>query len=243
VTVRPVLLFGASRGVGLELARLLRSADVPVAAMLRSPEAGSALERLGVRIGRGDAFSRSDVAEAFELLPSGGDVVSTLGSPATDGRLVDDEGNINVIDGAAASAGRVRRLVLVTAIGCAEMAPFRSARAIAAFGKVVDAKTRAEEHLRRVVPSATIVRPGGLRSEPPTGRGMLSTDPEIHGFVTRGDLARLIVRVLGDPATIGRAFAAVDMDTARTRHPLVAFPLRPLSGPYRAEDGAPSDGA
>ncbi len=223
MSVRPVLIFGASRGTGLALARLLRAGNVPVMAMLRSLEIRPELERRGVRVALGDAFSRADVAAALKLLPPGGHVVSTLGGAATDGRQVDDAGNINVID---AAAGRASRFVLVTAIGCGEMAPFRSERAIAAFGAVVDAKTRAEEHLRRVIPSATILRPGGLRHEPATGRAFLSADPEIHGFVTREDLARLIAGVLGDPATAGQAFAAVDAATARAPRPVAPFPLR-----------------
>ena len=223
MSVRPVLIFGASRGTGLALARLLRAGNVPVIAMLRSLEAGPELERRGVRVGLGDAFSRADVAAALKLLPPGGHVVSTLGGAATGGTRVDEAGNVNVIDAAAGMAGR---FVLVTAIGCGEMAPFRSERAIAAFGAVVDAKTRAEEHLRRVIPSATILRPGGLHQEPATGRAVLSTDPEIHGFVTREDLAGLIAGVLGDPGTAGLAFAAVDAATARAPRPLAPFPLR-----------------
>src|SRR5690606_16832183 len=153
VSVPPVLIFGASRGTGLALARLLRAENVPVMAVLRSLETRPELERRGVRVALGDAFSRADVVAALKLLPPGGHVVSTLGGGVTDGRQVDDAGNINVID---AAAGIASRFVLVTAIGCGEMAPFRSERAIAAFGAVVDAKTRAEEHLRRVIPSATI---------------------------------------------------------------------------------------
>ena len=55
-------------------------------------------------------------------------------------------------------------------------------------------KTRAEKHLRRVIPSATIIRPGGLRSEPPTGRGILTQDPQMHGFINRDDVAELVAR-------------------------------------------------
>lgn len=203
--------------------------------MLRSQTAASDLERLGVRNVQGDAFSRSDVARAFSCLPAGGAVVSTLGGRAADGRYADAEGNINVIDQAASRYGE--RLVLVTSIGCSEMAPFRSERAIAAFGAVVDAKTRAEEHLKYAIPSATIVRPGGLRSEPATGRGILTKDAQTHGFINRGDVAELIVRVLGDSETAGHAFAAVDAEMARTTNPVVPFPLRPLSDalPARAQ--------
>ncbi|MCC7046614.1 MAG: NAD(P)H-binding protein [Alphaproteobacteria bacterium] len=225
--MRPVMIFGASRGVGLALARLLRVGNVPVLAMLRSQAESSGLESLGVRIVRGDAFSRSDVAHAFAHLPAGGDVVSTLGGRADDGRYVDHEGNVNVIERAATHP--VERFVLVTSIGCGEMAPFRSERAIAAFGEAVDAKTRAEDHLKRTIPSATIVRPGGLRSAPATGRGVLIADPEAHGFVNRGDVAELVARALRDSGTTGRAFAAVDAEMARTTNAVAPFPLRPLS--------------
>lgn len=219
--MRPVLIFGASRGVGLHLARLLRRDGVPVLAMLRPSSDDAPLTSMGVRVIRGDALARADVERTLAWVPGECDVVSTLsGRDGT--RFVDDEGNIHVIDAAAGHAGR---FVLVTSIGCGEMAPFRSERAIAAFGAAVDAKTRAEEHLRRVIPSATIVRPGGLRDEPATGRGLLSTDPQMHGFIHRPDVADLVRRVLRDPATQGRAFAAVDADQARSPNPIEAFPL------------------
>ena len=225
--MRPVWIFGASRGVGLALARLLRRFDVPVTAMLRPAAASTDLEDIGVRIVRGDAFSRTDVARAFASAPTACDVVSTLGGRAPDGRYVDDEGNINVIDQAANR--EVGRFVLVTSIGCGDMAPYRSERAIAAFGAAVDAKTRAEEHLRRVIPAATIVRPGGLRSDTGTGRGILTRDPQMHGFINREDVAELVARVLGDPTTLGQTFAAVDADTARAVNPVMPVHLRRLS--------------
>jgi len=223
--MRPLLIFGASRGVGLALARQLRRRDVPVTAMLRPGSASDELTALGVRIVRGDAMSHGDVAAAFAALSAGCDVVSTIGGRTPDGVYVDEIGNIKIID---AAAGRgVQRFVFVTSIGCGDMAPFRSERAIAAFGATVDAKTRAENHLRRVIPSATIIRPGGLRSDPGTGRGILTCDSEMHGFINRDDVAELIVRVLGDPAAIGQTFAAVDADNAQSVNPIRPFELRP----------------
>jgi uncharacterized protein YbjT (DUF2867 family) len=222
--MRPLLIFGASRGVGLALARQLRRRDVPVTAMLRPGSASDELTALGVRIVHGDAMSREDVAAAFAGLPAGCDVVSTIGGRTADGIYVDEVGNINIIDAAAAHGAQ--RFVFVTSIGCGDMAPFRSERVIAAFGATVDAKTRAEDHLRRVIPSATIIRPGGLRSDPGTGRGILTRDPEIHGFINRDDVAELIVRVLDDPAAIGQTFAAVDADNAQSVNPIRPFELR-----------------
>jgi len=223
--MRPVLIFGASRGVGLVLATLLRRHDVPVTVMLRTTTASACLDAIDVDIVQGNALLREDVDNAFASASMPCDVVSTLGGLAPDGAFVDEIGNINVID--AAITHGVGRFVLVTSIGCGDMAPYRSERAIAAFGAAVDAKTRAEDHLRRVMPSATIIRPGGLKSDPGTGRGILSRDPEMHGFINRDDVAELIIRVLDDPATIGQTFAAVDAGTARSAHPIKPFHLRP----------------
>jgi hypothetical protein len=65
------------------------------------------------------------------------------------------------------------------------------------------------------LPSAIIIRPGGLRSAPATGRGILTRDPQTHGFINREDVAGLVMRVLDDPAAAGQTFAAVDPDMAR----------------------------
>src|SRR5690606_24950743 len=102
IDMRPVLIFGASRGVGLLLARLLRQKDIPVFAMLRSEAARADLEAAGALVSHGDAFSVCDVEHACALLQAEFDVVSTLGGLGADGRYVDDEGNINVINSAAA---------------------------------------------------------------------------------------------------------------------------------------------
>jgi nucleoside-diphosphate-sugar epimerase len=222
--MRPALIFGASRGVGLVLARLMQRRNVPVMAMLRPASESVYLDSIGVDIVRGNALSREDVGKAFAAAPPGCNVISTVGGRAEDGTYTDEAGNINIID--AAVAHGAGRFVLVTSIGCGDMAPYRSERAIAAFGAAVDAKTRAEDHLRRVMPAGTIVRPGGLRSDPGTGRGILSCDPQMHGFINRDDVADLIIRVLDDPATIGQTFSAVDADAAQSVNPVEPFPLR-----------------
>jgi nucleoside-diphosphate-sugar epimerase len=222
------VIFGARTGVGFHLARLLRAEGRPVVAMLRPGADAGPLEALGVRVAHGDAFSAGDIDAALDLaeeVAKGADldIVSTVGGRHEDGRFADEDCNVNIVDRAARRD--LGRLVLVTSIGCGEMAPYRSERAIAAFGASVEAKTRAEDHARRVVPSATFIRPGGLRSEPATGRGILSGDVEIHGFIHREDVADLVARVLRDPATAGRALAAVDADHARSIHPIEPFPL------------------
>jgi len=219
-----LLIFGASRGVGLELARHACADGRSVVAMVRAGSDATALSETGAQIVRGDAFCVEDVARAFAQSGEEIDVVSTLGGQTEDGRRADDEANINVI-AAAVAGGITRRFVLVTSIGCGEMAPFRSERAIAAFGAAVDAKTKAEACLRKSNLNWTIVRPGGLVSEPATSKALLSDDPEMHGFIHREDVALLTLRILRDPATIGRAFAAVDSGRIQCANPVFPFPL------------------
>jgi len=222
-----LLIFGASRGVGLELARHARANARKVTALVREASDATALAETGAQIIRGDAFSVEDVARAYAQSGEEIDVVSTLGGRMEDGRRADDEANINVI-AAAVAGGITRRFVLVTSIGCGDMAPYRSERAIAAFGTAVDAKTKAEAYLRKSNLIWTIVRPGGLVSEPATSKALLSDDPQIHGFVHREDVALLALRILRDPATAGRAFAAVDAGRMQCINPVFPFPLAVL---------------
>jgi uncharacterized protein YbjT (DUF2867 family) len=217
----PLVIFGGTKGVGLELARLEARAGRHLIALARSEAAAADLRGLNAQIICGDALTRQDVGAVFDRVARDCDVVSTLGGLASDGRRADDEGNTNVID--EARSKRVLRFVLVTSIGCGEMAPYRSARAIAAFGAAVDAKTRAEQHLRATDLAWTIVRPGGLRSEPATGRGILSGDAQMHGFIHRADVADLVFRLLRDDASVGRVFAAVDSAFATSVNPIATM--------------------
>jgi hypothetical protein len=55
-------------------------------------------------------------------------------------------------------------------------------------------KEKAEAHLisNKDKIEFVIIRPGGLKSEPATGRGVLTTDTSICGSITRGDVADLV---------------------------------------------------
>ena len=42
----------------------------------------------------------------------------------------------------------------------------------------------------------TIIRPGGLKSEPSTGRGVLTEDTSVCGAIHRADVASLVAQAL-----------------------------------------------
>ncbi|HJL43870.1 MAG TPA: SDR family oxidoreductase [Myxococcales bacterium LLY-WYZ-16_1] len=204
----PVLLFGGTRGVGLALAQRLRDQGRTVVAMVRRGSDRSGLDAIGVEVAQGNALDATDVARAVARVPAGASVVSTLGPRGPDDAGVDDVGQGHVIEAAQALAPQ--RFVLVTSIGCGEMTPYRSERMQAALGPILDAKTRAEEALRQSGLPFTIVRPGGLKDGPPTGRAELVEDPAAHGMIHREDVADLVLHVMHDPSYAGKAVAAID---------------------------------
>ncbi|GHD58711.1 SDR family oxidoreductase [Jeongeupia chitinilytica] len=205
--MRGLIVFGASRGVGLEVARQARAQGRKVRALLRDGGDAAALDAIGVDVVRGDALDAAAVAAAFDGLDAQTDVVTTLGSFGP-GVPVDYLGNRNVID--ATEAAGLERLVLVTSLGCSETWPHLSERSRKGFGGAVREKTLAEAWLRTSGLDQTIIRPGGLRDGEALGGARLIENEEAHGFVRRADVAAVVLACLADPATIGRAFSVVD---------------------------------
>ena len=205
---RHVLLFGGTRNTGLEVAKILAGRGDQVTAFVRPTSDRSGLEPLGVSFAVGDALDLESVQAAF----AGGDytsVITTVGCFSCDPRP-DYLGNRNIFD-AAEEAG-VQRMVFVTSIGSgdSEMAAPWLARVF--LREILPLKTQAEDHLMASGLDYTIIRPGALRSRPPTGKGYLSESRDAEGIINRSDLAGLIVEALDDNATTGKVLAAVDSE-------------------------------
>ncbi len=203
-----VLLFGGTRNTGLEVAKILAGRGDRVTAFVRPSSDRSGLEPLGVNFAAGDALDMESVQAAF----AGGDytsVITTVGCFSCDPRP-DYLGNRNIFD-AAEEAG-VQRMVFVTSIGSgdSEMAAPWLARVF--LREILPLKTQAEDHLMASGLDYTIIRPGALRSKPPTGKGYLSESRDAEGIINRSDLAGLIVEALDDNATTGKVLAAVDSE-------------------------------
>ena len=199
-----IIVFGGTRGVGLEVVRLLEHRGDAVSVFLRPTSDRSGLEGLNVRILVGDALIQADVQSAFAAEQFTG-VVSTLGCRKCD-VPPDYIGNRNIID--AANATGVQHLILVSAIGAGD-----SADALPFFVKIflrnrIKLKSQAEDYLRTSDLDFTIIRPGQLKNGEPTGQATLTTDPNVMGSVRRTDLARLMLEVLYDPDTFGITYSA-----------------------------------
>src|SRR4028119_991594 len=169
-----IFLAGASRNLGLEIAKCLAAQKMQVTALLRSPATSTELETMGIKIVTGDALD----AGAVEAAMAGGEpihaVISTIGGLPKEGERADYLGNKNLID-AAVKAG-VQKFILVSSIGAGESVVALPPQALQTLGPVLVEKEKAEQHLINSGLTYTIIRPGGLVSEPATGNGILTED-------------------------------------------------------------------
>lgn len=201
-----VLIFGASRNTGLHVAEILAGRGDRVTAFVRPSSDRSGLEPLNVTYAEGDALDMASVEAAFAAYTYTS-VITTIACFSCDPRP-DYLGNRNIFD-AAAAAG-VRRVILVTTVGAGDSYDAAPLPARNFLAEILPLKTQAEDHLMSLDLDYTIIRPGGLKADPPTGNAYLSASREAFGIINRTDLAQLIVEVLDDNDTAGEILAAMD---------------------------------
>jgi uncharacterized protein YbjT (DUF2867 family) len=204
----PILVFGGSRATGLEIVRQLRERGEAVTVAVRSTSNTDALKALGVQVVVADALDAQQVRAAFASGTYKA-TISTLGTTRGDqAKRPDFIGNRNVMD--AARAAGVQRFIFITVVGAGDSRDTAPLPARTALKEVIALKTQAEEHLRASGLDFTIIRPGGLGDVKATGKAVLAEDPQAFSYIARADLAALAIEALGDPATIGKTYAAWD---------------------------------
>lgn len=216
-----IFLAGASRGVGREIAKYLTAQNLRVKALLRSetPE----LEAIGVKTIMGDALNVTDVEAAILGDEPIQTVISTIGGLPSEGERADYLGNKNLID-ASVKAG-VQRFILISSIGTGNSAGALPPQALATLGPVLVEKDKAEQHLIASGLTYTIIRPGGLKSEPATGNGILTEDTRIVGTIHRADVAQLVCGCLNSPRSHNKTLSAVDKNMLAGQLEFVEFAL------------------
>ena len=201
-----IFVAGASRGVGREIANCLTKQNRQVKALLRAVASRPELEAMGITVVLGDALNVGDVERAMqEPIHT---VISTIGGLPKDGERADYLGNKNLID-AAVKAG-VQKFILVSSIGSGNSAVALPPQALETLGSVLVEKEKAEKHLIESGLTYTVIRPGGLKSEPATGNGVLTEDPRIAGTIHRADVAQLVCRCLDNDRANNKILSAVD---------------------------------
>jgi nucleoside-diphosphate-sugar epimerase len=207
-TTSNIFIAGASRGVGLEIAKCLIEQQVNVKALLRTEASRAELEAIGIKVVLGDALNIGDVERAILTNEPVYAVISTIGGLPKDGERADYIGNKNLID-AAVKAG-VQKFILVSSIGSGNSVVALPPQVLQTLGPVLVEKEKAENHLIESGLTYTIIRPGGLVSEPATGNGVLTEEPRISGSIHRADVAQLVCRCLNSDRANNKVFSAVD---------------------------------
>ncbi|MBE9036216.1 SDR family oxidoreductase [aff. Roholtiella sp. LEGE 12411] len=222
-TASYIFLAGASRGVGREIANYLTAQSLKVKALLRKEATAAELEAIGVQVVLGDALNVSDVERAILTDEPIHAVISTLGGLPTDVERPDYSGNKNLID-AAVKAG-IKKFILVSSIGTGNSAVAVPPQVLQTLGPVLAEKDKAEQHLIASGLTYTIIRPGGLKSDPATGNGILSEDPRIVGTINRADVAQLVCRCLNSDRANNKVLSAVDRNMMFAQLELPEFSL------------------
>ena len=179
----PWLIFGAGgSGVGAKTLELALAEHRPVIAVVRNPQVAAGLQEKGVQVFIGDACDSQVTACACRAAGQHATVISSMGGAQ------DYLAHRTVID--EAEKAEIKRMILVTSLGCGDSWPFLSPRARAAFGQAVREKSLAESWLQTSLLDYAILRPGGLLNGEATGLAQRIQAEECHGFVMRADVAR-----------------------------------------------------
>ncbi|MCP4001515.1 MAG: SDR family oxidoreductase [Gammaproteobacteria bacterium] len=210
-----ILVFGASQRTGLETVKMLRGRGDKVRAFVRPSSDCSGLDELGVEYATGNVLD----AESVDGAVGAGNIraiVCTIGGSRTEPRP-DVDGAHNIVN--AALHHGVQRIVLVTAIGAGDSRAAINDNVWKFLGPVLELKTQAEACLSDSALDWTILRPGGMGSEPATGTAIKTEDHAVMGMIQRADLAALIIDCLDDDQTIGRIYHTIDPE-AKEQAPL-----------------------
>lgn len=201
--MKSLLIFGASGGVGGQLVKYARQQGYRCVAVVRQQASYAQLLALGVEPILGDANDDEVVAQACQLAGPNSTIISTLG-----GKQANYQPQCKIINHAEQHA--IKRMVLITSLGCGESWSTLSDRAKQAFGHSVREKTFAEVWLQTSKLDYCILRPGGLVDGEPTNRAQCYSAQEVHGYIMRSDLALTILRQVEQPILNRTVFSIID---------------------------------
>ncbi|MFJ2541446.1 SDR family oxidoreductase [Microbacterium sp. NPDC087589] len=194
-----IIVFGGHGRIALLLAPLLVARGDEVTSVVRNPDHVSEVEATGAHALVADVETLDTDALA-EIIGGHDAVVWSAGAGGGSPErtyAVDRDAAIRTMD--AAEIAGVKRYVMVSWIGSKADHGVPESDGFFAYA---DAKWAADEHLRSTDLDGTILGPGALTFDEPTGRIVL--DPEGKGEVSRADVAAVIAEAVGSPSTFGR---------------------------------------
>lgn len=207
---KKVFVAGGTRGVGRYIVDKLLDQGSEVVALVRDPAVAEEMNAVaGLTAIVGDAFDQKTVENAMDGCDA---AITTLGGSTSDdnSKRIDYDGNSNVIESAGILG--VVRIILVTSIGCGSSKEAAPPSVFEVLKDVLAAKERAENVLIKYYTNSnwTIIRPGGLKSEPATGKAILTEDNKAIGSIHREDVADLVVKALDAKNTEKKILSAID---------------------------------
>lgn len=194
-----IIVFGGHGRIALLLAPLLVARGDEVTSVIRNPDHVADVEATGARALVADAETL-DTAALADIIRGHDAVVWSAGAGGGSRErtyAVDRDAAIRTMD-AAVDAG-VNRYVMVSWIGS------KADHGVPEdddFFPYADAKWAADEHLRSTALDATVLGPGTLTFDEPTGRILIDADGRAE--VARADVAQVIAETIGNPSTFGR---------------------------------------
>lgn len=205
-----IAIIGGHGTIARLLTGLLVEQGDEVVSVFRNPDHRADIEALGAEA----VVCDLEAASAQDLVPAlrGADAVvfaagAGPGSGAARKHTVDYEGSVK--SATAAEAAGVHRFVQVSAMGVDD-GPAPDADEV--WAAYVEAKRDADASLRRSGLAWTILRPGALTDDEPTGLVTLASDTP-RGSIPRADVAAVIAAVLTFDGTAGHAWDVVSGET------------------------------
>jgi nucleoside-diphosphate-sugar epimerase len=209
-----IVIAGGHGQIALLLGKLLADRGDTAIGIIRNPDQQDDLRAAGLEPVVLDLES-ADV-EAVTTLVAGADAVvfaagagPNSGAPRKD--TVDRAASVLLAD--ACERAGVARFVQVSGMGVDLVRDgARPDGMDDVFVAYLQAKLAAEDDLRGRALAWTILRPGGLTNEPPTGR--IQIGPSVaRGSVPRADVAAVLVALVDEPLTSGLVLELVSGDT------------------------------
>ncbi len=202
-----VAIAGGHGKIGLRLGAMLAEKGHRVRGLIRNPAQAGDLQAAGVEPVVCDLEGDDDVAAAV----SGAEAVvfaagAGPGSGAERKRTMDLGGALKLIE--AAKGEGVRRYLMVSAMGAANP----PAEGGGVFGEYLRAKAEADRALAASGLDYTIVRPGSLTDDPPTGLVTIGTDLR-RGEISRADVSATLAAALVAESTVGKTFELIAGET------------------------------
>lgn len=204
-----IVIAGAHGKIARPLGRLLSERGDHVLGIIRNADHAADLEADGVEPLVLDLETAETPALADRLSGVDAAVFLAGAGPGSGAARKDtvDRGASALLADACQRAG-IRRLVQVSSMGTRGPNP---SDVDPVFGAYLDAKRAAEDDLRGRDLDWTILRPGRLTDDEPTGRVRLAEDVG-RDVVTRRDVAAVLAALLHEPGTVGRALELVGGD-------------------------------